>query len=256
MDPTEQDKTDAYRFLLSLKNSFSDMLPAPQMEIAIRQTMAMARLDKGDRHLRMPEATFINSQVVPRLFQHLHDDLGFDVTTVRESLLTGCHPCMRDISRGTPIRTVRHPFTKAVGQSTAAIYSRWANAGDASSLTASCPKFALRRPFPHKVVFEGLYFSNGLAPVAQKELVNSIYQAFLYRGLPFVPPTKRRRVAWDYDYSCVVAYDASPKGTLKFAWDALPDRIRNGFWHGAQVYVMVLGGQGRPVTRGTAAETA
>jgi hypothetical protein len=40
-------------------------------------------------------------------------------------------------------------------------------------------------------------------------------------------------------------YDASPAGTLKQTWEALPARVRHGFWSGANIYVIILGGQGR-----------
>jgi hypothetical protein len=126
------------------------------------------------------------------------------------------------------------------------IYARWADEANKSSLVQSCPDFALREPFPHRIVFEGKYFPNGSSQYAQRELVSNIYQAFFYRGLPFVAETAKGRAAWDYDYACLLAYDASPTGSLKQAWRDLPARVKNGFWTGAHIYVMILGGQGRP----------
>ena len=89
-------------------------------------------------------------------------------------------------------------------------------------LSSKAAPTSLREPCRHKIVFEGKYFSNGSLTYAQKELVGDIYQAFFYRGLPFVPQTRRGRAKWDYDYSCLLAYDASPMGTLKAAWEAFP----------------------------------
>jgi hypothetical protein len=45
---------------------------------------------------------------------------------------------------------------------------------------------------------------------------------------------------WGYDYACLMAYDASPTGTLTSAWTALDGRTRRSFWEGANLYVMIL----------------
>jgi hypothetical protein len=73
-------------------------------------------------------------------------------------------------------------------------------------------------------------------------LVSDIYQAFFYRGLPRVDATKRGHPEWDYDYACLLAYDASPDGTLVAAWEALDSSVRQSFWDGANIYVMILRG--------------
>jgi hypothetical protein len=110
-------------------------------------------------------------------------------------------------------------------------------------LAQSCPDFSLRDPFPHSILFEGKYFPRGSLEFAQRELVTDIYQAFFYRGLPRLAATKKRP-EWNYDYACLMAYDASPKGTLAAAWTALDLQTRRGFWEGANVYVMILRGSG------------
>jgi hypothetical protein len=96
------------------------------------------------------------------------------------------------------------------------------------------------RTFPHSIVFEGKYFANGSTGDASRELVSDIYQAFFYRGLPRVEASKRGHPKWDYDYACLLAYDASPNGTLLNAWDALPPSVKRCFWDGANIYVMIL----------------
>jgi hypothetical protein len=76
---------------------------------------------------------------------------------------------------------------------------------------------------------------------AQRQLVTDIYQAFFYRGLPRLAATKKHP-EWNYDYACLMAYDASPTATLISAWTALDPQTRRSFWEGANVYVMVLRG--------------
>jgi hypothetical protein len=48
------------------------------------------------------------------------------------------------------------------------------------------------------------------------------------------------------EYSCLVAFDASPKGTLRAAWRALDAMVRKSFWDSANIYVIILGGEGTP----------
>jgi len=71
--------------------------------------------------------------------------------------------------------------------------------------------------------------------------VTSTYEAFFYRGLLYVPP-KKLGPAWDYEYSCLLAYDGSDDGNLHAAWSELPDHVRKGFWDGANICVMILRG--------------
>jgi hypothetical protein len=74
---------------------------------------------------------------------------------------------------------------------------------------------------PH--VFEGKYFSRRKLGAAETALATDIYRAFFYRGLARLPATKTHS-AWDYDYACVVACDATEKGMLSQAWDGLQAR--------------------------------
>jgi hypothetical protein len=112
-----------------------------------------------------------------------------------------------------------------------------------STLVQACPDFAFREPFPFKIVFEGKYFESGATVRAQTELVVNIYQAFFYRGLPYIPPRKSSP-SWDYDFACLLASDASDNGSLKRAWDVLRNEVKRGFWDGANVYV-IFGGERR-----------
>lgn len=54
--------------------------------------------------------------------------------------------------------------------------------------------------------------------------------------------TATKRPDWDYDYSCLFAYDASRDGHLRSAWQHIEPSVKMGFWEGANVYVMVLRG--------------
>jgi hypothetical protein len=240
-------KDNAHEFLSKLEQTLADQLPpAAEMEPWIRRTVREAHGEHVRRHLHGPEGAFLNGLVLPALSQLVRRDPSCcSDDRAKQALLNEYHPSMPEISSHTPARTARHPFTKILGANAQEVYSRWADEKNGSSLVQSCPDFALRDPFPHKIVFEGKYFSNGSDQYAQRALVENLYQAFFYRGLPYVPETARGRAAWDYDYACLLAYDGSPTGSLRNAWKSLPLRVKHDFWTGANIYVMILGGQGR-----------
>jgi hypothetical protein len=234
----------AHAFLEQVERELNASLPPPdEMERYIRETVKRAKANYSERHLRLPEAAFLNGYAIPKLAELIAGKLS--PNEVREALLNEYHPSMPWLSCASPARTLKHPFTKVLGASAETIYARWADSTNPSALVQSCPDFALRKPFQHAILFEGKYFASGSLQYAKRALVNDIYQAFFYRGLPFVEATKRGRAAWDYEYACLLAYDASREGTLKSAWEGLPERVRESFWNGANIYVMILGGQGR-----------
>jgi hypothetical protein len=240
-------KDEAHKFLSNFEDLLARQLPAaPEMESWIRHIVRETKGGHARRHLHSPEAAFLNEHVLPLLAATIRNDpsCARDANAKR-ALLNEYHPSMPAISSHTPARTAKHKFTKLLGANGQEIYARWADADNSSSLVQSCPDFGLRDPFRHKIVFEGKYFASGSSQYAQRELVANIYQAFFYRGLPYVPETAKGRAAWDYDYACLLAYDASPAGTLRQAWENLPARVKRGFWDGANIYVMILGGQGR-----------
>jgi len=238
-----EDKAKAQAFLRRFQRTLENLLPLPgEMESCIQRTTAEAKDNYAQRHLRKPEAAFLNGSVVPALSKLVCQVLPSD--RARKALLNEFHPCMSSVSCGSPASTQKHPFTKMLSVKPETIYERW-SADPFKALVQSWPDFALRKPFPHKIVFEGKYFSGGSLANARRVLVSDIYQAFFYRGLPFVEETKKGRAAWDYDYACLVAYDASRDGTLKQAWEGLPRVVQGSFWSGANIYVMILGGQGR-----------
>ncbi len=237
-----QTKVDALGFLRELEKALNrQLLPAADMDPAIRKTVAESKIDDRAKHLRAPEAAFLNGHALPVLFDVLQTVAGLSPEEAREALLNEYHRTMPAISKRSPIRWERHPFTKALGANAAQIYEGWKNPEVGRALTQSCPDFALRAPFPHTILFEGKYFPRGGAEYARRTLVNDIYQAFFYRGLPALDATAKHP-EWRYDYACLMAFDASPTGTLAAAWDELDPRTKKSFWDGANLYVMILRG--------------
>lgn len=74
---------------------------------------------------------------------------------------------------------------------------------------------------------------------AKTELVKSIYQCFYYRGQPKVLASDPH-TGWDYDYACLVAYDASEIGSLVKAWKCVDAEVEKECWNASNIFVMVL----------------
>ena len=74
---------------------------------------------------------------------------------------------------------------------------------------------------------------------AKTELVKSLYQCFYYRGQPKVPESDTH-ASWDYDYACLVAYDASKSRSLVNAWKRVKAEVEKECWNASNIFAMVL----------------
>ncbi len=128
------------------------------MEPWIRRTVAAAKTDDKQKHLRLPEAAFLNGKALPVLFDVLQTHGGLTKQQALRALLNEYHRMMPDISQQSPIRWERHPLQKLLGASPSEIYQGWTDPEKGHALTQSCPDFSLRDPFPHSILFEGKYF--------------------------------------------------------------------------------------------------
>lgn len=189
---------------------------------------------KLHKHTNSPEGAFLHQYVVPNLFQVIRNN-GLEELDARKALLCEGFRNIPSYASGTPMHPLHHPFDKVIAPASE-ILRKW-RGEKKRQLTQACPDVAIRDPF--KIVFEVKYFEKGSSEFAARELVKFIYQAFFYRALPYVPPTKDSQ-AWGFDFSCLLACDATDHGTLKAAWENLADRVKDGFWTGANVYVMIL----------------
>lgn len=242
MTPTADAKQAAFRFLEFLEQYLNESLPGPAA--MSKRISAIVQESKGSGlapHTTFGEAAFLNQFVAPHVHEFLAEQQGLGKENARRALLSESYRRIPNFSSGTPARSQLHPFTKVIGTKPQTIIKQWKEIG-LKSLVRSCPDLGLRDPCPHRVVFEGKYFSKGGTAAAEAALITGIYQAFFYRGLPPVPETTRRR-AWDYDYACLLAYDATQDGSLLKAWAAVDQEVkRKGLWEGASIYVMILRG--------------
>lgn len=234
--------SQAFEFLKSLHQALDRRLPTPEnIRIQVRELVAASAKDDTAKHKRQPEDAFLNHFALPIVSSHLQTYLGLTAAEARTALLSEYFRNMREICSGTPARKQRHPFDKQLKVSPHAVMKQWSGESGAT-LRQSCPDFALRAPCTFPTVFEGKYFERGGKVKAEADLVTNVYQAFFYRALPKIEQTPTD-VGWPYEFACLLAYDASPDGSLQAAWNRLDKNVKSGFWEGANVYVMVVRGE-------------
>lgn len=235
-------KRDAYEFLESLRLKLERDLPgSEEMRKTVESIVESAATEAKKKHLTSREHAFINAIATPLIFEAIAGHPGMNTEKARESFLTESYRNLPEFSRATPARRLRHPFNKELNTDAAKIYEQWSGVTKKRPLTQSCPDFAIREPFPHTIVFDAKYYLSPSETTAKRELVTNAYQAFFYRALPR-DHTSTSRPDWDYEYSCLFAYDASKNAVLKNAWEQLSSDVNRGFWEGANVYIMVLRG--------------
>jgi hypothetical protein len=240
------DQKAAHDFLAELHAYLNAGMPAPaeirsEIASAVRDAKALPKGDPG-RRAAFPEGAFLNNYVLPTIHKFLCGRPGLTADQAKRALLSESYRAQPDITSASPVRSVKHPFRKVIGVSPRQVMKTWrGEAGVPALAWNSCPDMALRYPAPHNVIFEGKYFTLNAVSSAEAELVRDIYQAFFYLGLPHLPET-RKSAGWNYDYACVLAYDASRDGVLVEAWQSLPSEVRQSCWDGANVYVMILRG--------------
>ncbi len=153
----------------------------------------------------------------------LVSELGLTAEDARHAVLSESYRSQPKLASGSPVRPGAHPFRKVIAASPRKIIEIWRGRAGVKPLARnSCPDLALRTPVPYRTVFEAKYHTEGNPTSAEAELVRIIYQGFFYLGLPHLPETDGH-AAWDYEFACVLAYDATPDGVMLRAWESLRD---------------------------------
>jgi hypothetical protein len=233
---------DAYQFFKRMEAFLNDRIPTENIvREEIEKVVSESKQSVGQRQKAFPEGAFLNHY----LYHNLHDYLltlpGFDKEKARQSLLSESHKSLSDIASGSAAHRIEHPFRKVIGVTPEEVMKGWQGNGAQNPVARSYPDFALQSPCPYKTVFEGKYFPKGSKKAAEKSLATDLYQAFFYLGLSKIPETNGK-AAWDYDYACLLAFDATEQGHLVNAWESLDPEVKQAFWGGANIYVMILRG--------------
>jgi hypothetical protein len=238
----EERKRGAYMFLKNFESALNSELPPPaELRTLIRKTTLESKTDSGRDYLRLPESAFLNLFAIPALHKFISNQSGMNSLKASEVLLSEYKRLRPRYCSGPPIRTMKHPFRKVMGVKPSTIMQQWMSGRD-NALTQSSPDICIRAPFPFTILFEGKYFEKGGPEKAATELVTAIYQAFFYRGLPYVA-SRNGGPTWDYEFACMLASDTSEQGSLRGAWERIPSAVKKGFWDGANIYIMIVRGK-------------
>jgi hypothetical protein len=236
------EKEKALRFLKKLETYLNSTIPSPErVQARIAEAMQAAKAAERkstERHSTFAEGAFLNTFVLPKIHAFLKSELKLSPGDAKQALLSESWQSQTEYTSGSPVRPGAHPFRKIVGLSPQHIMAMWRGKGGVPG--KSCPDLALRRPALHPTVFEAKYYTNPSVKTAEAELVRNLYQAFFYLALPR-RPEMGKYAAWEYDFACVLAYDATPSGVLLDRWKSLPRKVRDACWAG-NIYVMVLRG--------------
>ncbi len=239
-------KVEAQRFFARLEAHLNSGIPTPEttrVEIAaaVEKARSAARRTT-ERHSTFAEGAFLNTYVIRQVHGFLLSELGFTSEDARRALLSESYRGYPELASASPVRPGSHPFRKIVAVSPRQIINIWRGGAGVNPLARnSCPDLALRSPAPYRTVFEAKYHTSPRVRSAEAELVRSIYQAFFYLALPRLPETSAH-AAWDYEFACVLVYDATLWRTCVSSVAVLAGPGENRLLVRRNVYVMVLRG--------------
>jgi hypothetical protein len=233
-------KDDAFAFFIALESALNHSLPNPS---AMKKEMLNICNEGASEH-RIRENQFLYHFVMPLIHKQMQTVPGIGPGEARHALLCEYHAKISDISSGNAMRRAGSPFGKAIGRPVQQIMSDWTKDNRSFPLNQAYPDIAIRDPFPHRIVFDAKYFDSDSSAAATKSLVEGIYEAGHYRGLPKVPPLSAEKPGWDYEFGCLLAYDASDDGVLTAAWNTVTNK--QAFWDGGNVFVMIVRGTRSP----------
>ena len=231
----------ARSFFEGLEAHLNQSIPCPaetQEKLAALVKRARSSANKYERRNALHEGAFLYECVFPAVYRFVGDWPNMDPQKAKQALLCEGYIHIPKIASGTPRRWLEHPFSKATGATRTSIMRRW-KAG--TLVEDSCPDMALRAPFPFKTVFECKYFRQGGPEVGKSALVDGVHEAFFYLGLARLPE-RGKHAAWDYDFACFLALDASNGGSLIEAWKGVSEDVKSNIWESANIYVMILRG--------------
>ena len=231
----------AYDFLVGLERKLDSALPGQKTIKSLIPKILEDWKALPKSPMSIPENAFLYGCALPQIFDHMQTVNGIGAEEARQSVLCEYHACVPQFSSNNAFRRLGFPFKKKIGITASELIGMWAKPLGSPPPNQAFPDLALRNPFPYKIVFDAKYFVANSKEAANKALVDGVYEASFYRGLPFAPSTGAGNPDWDYEFGCLLSYDASDNGYLKLAWDSV--KAKRLFWEGGNIFVMIVRGQ-------------
>jgi hypothetical protein len=184
-----EDKPGAYQFLTALQNDLNERLPRPAtLRQKVDAIWKKPKKEKTERELlgKSIENIAFYHFALPHIF-----DLAISIAKLTPDDATKAFRCeyhgkFPDFSSSNVFRKgCGHPFAKKWGMKPEEIYDSWRKEPTSSwPLNQSYPELSLSAPFPWKILFEVKYFKDENIRSAEKALVEGVYEAVFYRGIP------------------------------------------------------------------------
>ena len=137
------------RFLGELKCHLNAGLPSrDEVRRRVREAVAFAKASKGkkEKSRAFPEGAFLNEFVIPVTYEFLtmKTEPKLSPQDARISMLSESYKSHPTMASASPASLLKHPFTKTLGTSAAAISQRWWDkTGQKSCISQSCPDLGL-----------------------------------------------------------------------------------------------------------------
>jgi hypothetical protein len=234
-------KEGAFRFLVGLSEFLNEHLPGPdniRAEVNRRWNKPAHERTCEDK-LACKENLFLYHFALPLIFEYVRNSTGMNKGEIVRSMRGEYHAKFPQLLSSNARRSQGHPFGKSHTKNPADIMAKW-RAQQVNPLNQAYPDLCITAPFPYSIVFDAKFCDAGNATSAERALVSGVYEAVFYRGLPRSLSRPPSPSAWDYEYGCLLAYDASPGSYLRRAWDSVASKSL--FWEDANVFVMILRG--------------
>jgi hypothetical protein len=233
----EGDRKAAGKFLDGLKEHLNNRISLPEVRQWIQNEEESRPTGKDVQY----ELLFTDTFVLPAIHEYLEKALALPAADRCTAFLAESGLAKtRGWTSNSPRSANKYLFTKVLGADSKSVVESWWKESEKGQTCQSCPDWAFRSPCPHTVVFEGKFFRKGSVDAARRELVSGIYQCFYYLAHPTFPPTETHP-AWDYEYACLFAYDASRERSLVKAWETLNKKVKDACSGGASnIFVIVL----------------
>ena len=234
---SNRDRESAKQFFDGLRDHLSCKISLTDVQQWIQKKKeGLAPDSKGVQY----EGLFIDKFVLPEIPEYLEKALDLSAADRCTAFLAESGLAKtRGWTSNSPASANKYLFTKIFGVDSKNVVKSWWGDSKKGLTYQSCPDWAFRDPCPHTVIFEGKFFRKGGIDAARRELVSGIYQCFYYLAHPYSPPVGKHP-AWDYEYACLFAYDASANGSFVEAWATLNNRVKQACWDTANIFVIVL----------------
>lgn len=231
-------RAQAEGFFKALKDYLSEELPSVN---AVNQEISQAKKrfeQTGEEGARAYEGPFFKMHVVPAVHKFLtRGPNSLASEAAKQALLAEGHVELKAYASGTPASPPIYPYKKTLAGTLKTARKDWWGSGKV--LSSSCPDLALRLPSGLSIVFEGKLFRSDSAAAAKSAIVDGIYECFFYRALPTLMKSEELKSS-GYEYACLLAYDASPKGSLVEAWNSINADIERSCREALNILVMVV----------------